>query len=338
MRVGTPEHRDLFCRTFIETHVDFEPEQLPWPELDEVNLRRLRAFPFWRYARSIEQRAGRMVTAYANIVDDPVIRAAVALQGTEETRHGRLMAHAIERYGIDAPPLDIADAPVSDEEFAIFGFGECTDSFVGFGAIALAREKKILPAALLEVFDGVMYEEARHIVFFINWWRYEEARAGRGAFGSHVVKALGYHVRAAMGTVTGATDLPPMPALDDPELSAIVKSVTPVMFLQTALAENRRMMARLDRRLHQTEGDADDRHGAAARDSHAAPARGHACAGRARAASVEQRRAAAQRGVTAQRRQRKVQAVLVVVQVEMSGKARAGELRFVPRAVRALRS
>jgi hypothetical protein len=249
MRVGTPEHRDLFCRTFIETHVDFEPEELPWPELDEVNLRRLRAFPFWRYARSIEQRAGRMVTAFAHTVEDPVIRAAVALQGTEETRHGRLMAHAIERYGIEAPPLDIADAPVSDEEFAVFGFGECTDSFVGFGAIALAREKKILPSALLEVFDGVMYEEARHIVFFINWWRYEEARAGRGRFPAHVLKALGYHFRAAMGTVTGATDLPPMPALDDPELSAIVKGVTPVMFLQTALAENRRMMARLDRRL-----------------------------------------------------------------------------------------
>jgi hypothetical protein len=249
MRVGTPDHRDLFCRTFVETHVDFEPENLLWPELDEVNLRRLRAFPFWRYARSIEQRAGRMVTAFAHTVDDPVIRAAVALQGTEETRHGRLMAHVIERYGIDAPPLDIADAPVSDEEFAIFGFGECTDSFVGFGAIALAREKKILPAALLEVFDGVMYEEARHIVFFINWWRYEEARAGRGRFGAHVLKALRYHFRAAMGTVTGATDLPPMPALDDPELSAIVKGVTPLMFLQTALAENKRMMARLDRRL-----------------------------------------------------------------------------------------
>lgn len=249
MRIGSPEHRDLFCRTFIETHVTFEPEELPWPQLEGVDLARLRAFPFWRYARSIEQRAGRMVTAFAHTVDDPVIREAVAVQGGEETRHGRLMEHVIERYGIDAPPLDIADAPVSDEEFAVFGFGECTDSFVGFGAIALAREKKILPAALLEVFDGVMYEEARHIVFFINWWRYEEARAGRGGFGSHVLKALGYHFRAAMGTVTGATDLPPMPKLDDPDLAAIVAGVTPALFLQTALAENRRMMARLDRRL-----------------------------------------------------------------------------------------
>ncbi len=244
MQVGTLAHRDLFCRTFEETHVTFEPEQLPWPELDEVNLRRLRAFPFWRYARSIEQRAGRMVSAFALTIEDPVIRATVALQGTEETRHGRLMEHAIERYGIDAPPLTIADAPVSPEEFAVFGFGECTDSFVGFGAIALARQKGILPAALLDVFDGVMFEEARHIVFFINWWRYEEARAGRDGFGAHF-KALGYHARAALGTITGATDLPPMPALDDPELAEIVKGVTPVMFLQAALAENRRMLAKL---------------------------------------------------------------------------------------------
>ena len=249
MQVGSPQHRELFCRTFIETHVEFEPEALPWPHLEGVDLARLRAFPFWSYARSIEQRAGRMVSAFAQTIDDPLIRAAVALQGQEESRHGRLMVHAIERYGIDAAPLDIADAPVSPEEFAIFGFGECTDSFVGFGAIALARSKKILPPALLDVFDGVMYEEARHITFFINWWRYEEARAGRGGFFGRTLKALGYHARAALGTITGATDLPPMPELDDPELKALVADVTPIAFLESALAENRRMMAKLDPRL-----------------------------------------------------------------------------------------
>ena len=246
MRVGTPQHRELFCRTFIETHVAFEPEELPWPHLEGVDLARLRAFPFWRYARSIEQRAGRMVTAFAKTIEDPMIRAAVALQGQEETWHGRLMEHAIARYGIDAPPLTVPDAPISPEEFAIFGFGECTDSFVGFGAIAMARKKKILPDALLDVFDGVMYEEARHIVFFMNWWRYEEALAGRTSIVANTWKALGYHVRAAMGTINGATDLPPMPELVDPELKAIVKDITPASFLETALAENRRMLARLD--------------------------------------------------------------------------------------------
>ena len=39
LRIGSPEHRDLFCRTFIETHLPFEPEDLPWPRL-EARLRR----------------------------------------------------------------------------------------------------------------------------------------------------------------------------------------------------------------------------------------------------------------------------------------------------------
>jgi hypothetical protein len=66
---------------------------------------------------------------------------------------------------------------------------------------------------------------------------------------TRTVTALGYHGRAALGTITGATDLPPMPALDDPDLSAIVAGITPLMFIESALAENRRMMSRLDRRL-----------------------------------------------------------------------------------------
>jgi hypothetical protein len=249
MRVGSPQHRDLFCRTFIETHVTFEPEQLPWPELDDVNLRRLRAFPFWSYARSIEQRAGRFVTAFSQTLADPLIRETAALQAVEETRHGVLMAHVMDRYGIAAPPMDVGDPVPCNEEFRIFGFGECTDAFVGFGAFALVREKRLLPDALLAVFDNLLYEEARHIVFFINWWRYEEALAGRDKPFARSFTSLGYHLRAAMGTAKGAAEMPSMPKLEDPELDAIVKSITPEQFLETALAENRRVMARLDPRL-----------------------------------------------------------------------------------------
>jgi hypothetical protein len=246
MRVGSPAHRDLFCRTFIETHDTREPEDLPWPELDDVYLRRLRAFPFWSYVRSLEQRAGRMVSDFAATLSDPVIREAVALQGAEEARHGRLMAHVIDRYGIEAPVVPLSDPPPRKDEFCIFGFGECTDSFVGFGAFALVREKQIFPDPLLAIFDNVLFEEARHIVFFVNWWRYEEALAGRDKPFVRTVNSMRYQVRAAMGTATGATDAPQIPKqLDDPELDAIVKSITPVMFLEAALAENRRVMARL---------------------------------------------------------------------------------------------
>ena len=250
MHVGTPQHRDLFCRTFIDTHVQFEPAELPWPVLGEVHLARLRAFPFWSYARSIEQRAGRMVTAFARTLEDPLIREAVALQGVEETRHGRLMSHVVERYGIDAPEIPIGDPPARKDDFCIFGFGECSDSFVGFGAFALARERGLFPEPLMAIFENVLYEEARHIAFFINWWRYEEALAGRDKPFLRTFASLRYHVRAILGTAQGAAEAPAIPTtLDDPELDAIVKSISPRMFLEAALAENRRVMARLDRRL-----------------------------------------------------------------------------------------
>ena len=54
-RIGSLEHRDLFCRTFIETHRPFEPEDLPWPRLEARYVDLLRAFPFWSFARSMEQ-------------------------------------------------------------------------------------------------------------------------------------------------------------------------------------------------------------------------------------------------------------------------------------------
>ncbi|MBV8368607.1 MAG: ferritin-like domain-containing protein [Candidatus Eremiobacteraeota bacterium] len=250
MLVGTPQHRDVFCRTFIDTHVPFEPAELPWPVLGAAHLARLRAFPFWSYARSIEQRAGRMVTAFARTLEDPLIREAVALQGVEETRHGRLMSHVVERYQIDVPEIPIEDPPARRDDFCIFGFGECSDSFVGFGAFALAREKGLFPEPLMAIFENVLYEEARHIAFFINWWRYEEALAGRDKPFLRTFTSLRYHVRAILGTAQGAAAAPLIPSrLDDPELDAIVKSITPLMFLEAALAENRRVMARLDRRL-----------------------------------------------------------------------------------------
>ena len=248
MRPGTLQHRDLFCLTFAETHVAFEPADLPWPVLDETLLARIRSFPFWNIARSIEQRAGRMVGAFARTIDDPVIAAAVALQGVEETRHGRLMDHVCERYGIDAPVLPIPDAPATRDDFCEFGFGECRDSFIGFGAIAIARRLHLFPPALLAIFEQVLWEEARHIVFFANWWGYEEARAGRGGWAQRTLAALRYHTAAAVGTAKGAAEVP-SGKLDLSSAAELFDGVTPVTFIEAALAENHRLMQRFDRRL-----------------------------------------------------------------------------------------
>ncbi|MBW4634015.1 MAG: hypothetical protein KME30_19550 [Iphinoe sp. HA4291-MV1] len=60
MKLGSEDHKNLFCRSFIESHLEFEPEQLPWPSLDSVALERLHGIPFWREAFCLEENARRM--------------------------------------------------------------------------------------------------------------------------------------------------------------------------------------------------------------------------------------------------------------------------------------
>jgi hypothetical protein len=57
MKLGSESHKELFCRSFIESHIEFEPEQLSWPTVDSVTLERLQGIPFWREALSTEQTA-----------------------------------------------------------------------------------------------------------------------------------------------------------------------------------------------------------------------------------------------------------------------------------------
>jgi len=47
IKVGSDAHRELFCRQFLETHELYDPAVLPWPELDDAQLDRLRSVPFW---------------------------------------------------------------------------------------------------------------------------------------------------------------------------------------------------------------------------------------------------------------------------------------------------
>ncbi len=251
VRIGSDEHRDLFCRTFLDTHLAFEPESLPWPKLEPHHVELLRSFPFWAFALSLEREAGRMITDFARTIEDPLIRKAIDLQSYEETRHGRLIEHMLARYEIDVPRVPLSNRPVDREDFVTFGFGECNDSFIGFGGFALAREKRVFPEALLGIFEHILFEEARHITFFINWWRYEEARAGRTNPFARAWRAATYQVRALMHTAQGAQGSQTVANLDltGGGSATILEGVTPLSFLETALRENRAMMARIDRRL-----------------------------------------------------------------------------------------
>src|SRR6185436_13833729 len=61
-----------------------------------------------------------------------------------------------------------------------------------------------LPEPLFEIFDMLMREETRHIVFFINWMAWQQALSGRGAPWLRGMNAARHYCRAILrllGTV-----------------------------------------------------------------------------------------------------------------------------------------
>ncbi len=210
MKIGSEAHKELFCRDFKSSHRRFEPAELPWPELDEGGLARLRAVPFWQEVFHTERRAGAIVEAFAKTVDDPLLRETIDLQGYEEERHARLIRYMIDRYGLAASEKPLETLP--DDivtAFIDFGYGECLDAFLGFGVFKIARQSGFLPDAMFSLFDVLMYEETRHIVFFVNWMAYHEVQRGRGAPPFRAAVALRFYGRALgrlIGTVRRGAD------------------------------------------------------------------------------------------------------------------------------------
>jgi len=250
MKIGSDEHKKLFCREFIASHCHFDPATLAWPDLDAAELGRLRAIPFWQEVLYTERRAGAIVAAYAATIGDPLVREAVTLQGFEEARHAELLRLMIHRYGIAAeerPP----DPPSGDlfRAFADFGYGECLDAFLGFGVFKITRRAGFLPDAMFEIFETLIHEETRHIVFFINWMAWQQVARGRGASWLRGTTAARYYARAIgrlLQTVRrgrGATDGRDFSAT---QASVFLDGFTLCSFVEECRAEHARRMRGFD--------------------------------------------------------------------------------------------
>lgn len=251
MKLGSEAHKKLFCRSFVDTHLDYDPETLPWPELEDLYLERLRGIPFWPQALATEQRAGKMVTAFAETVSDPVLRDAIALQGNEETRHGRLIGTLIRVYDIDIIEQPLTPIPEQiDTSFKDFGFEECLDSFFAFGLFAIAQEESFFPDSIFQIFDPLLNEEARHIVFFVNWFTYLQIQGGPLASLlrplatlRHYSGALGNLISMFRSSDASGTGFTAKGA------STFTQNLTPERFVSICLRENAKRMSQFDEQL-----------------------------------------------------------------------------------------
>ena len=254
IRVGSPQHKQLLSQFFIDTHREYDPEKIDWPPLSAEELRRLTGLPFWQEAVVTENVTSNTVTAAAALESDPQLKRAIAMQGFEEQRHARLLAALTAHYRIPIEfPAPYAPRDLEDD-FLFAGFGECFDSFFAFGLFALARDSGLFPAALVEVFEPVMEEEVRHILFFVNWVKARRADLPwwrRAAFrlrcGSIILKQVASRVKTARSLGGGARE-----SSENFTLTAHRDIGPPVRLrglLGTCLRENDRRMGHYDARL-----------------------------------------------------------------------------------------
>jgi hypothetical protein len=252
MQIGSEEHKRLFCEAFIASHNRYEPKDLPWPQLDDVSLARLRAIPIWTMALDIEISAGSMLQGFAKTESDPLVRDALALQGYEESRHGRMLAEMIGRYGLTVQTKE-PSKEATRRAFVHFGYDECVDSFAGFGIFKLARAARILPESLTSLFARVLEEEARHIVFFVNWIAWDRARRGLTPPYMQMVPSLVSYVAAIVRRVQGGSAMAAGGTNDGSAamglFSDVMRDLTPAKFLRACLTENDRLMRAFDPRL-----------------------------------------------------------------------------------------
>jgi len=170
LKIGSEEHKRVFCRMLLDTHDPYRPAVIPWPKLEKEAFKRLTGLPIWNIAVQIEGRASISVKTYGEAVSDPLLKEAILMDGGEEARHKEVLSKMVAFYGITLDAEPPYPAP-RDAEWAFMatGYAECIDSFFAFGLFDVARRSGFFPEELVETFEPVIQEEARHILFFVNW-------------------------------------------------------------------------------------------------------------------------------------------------------------------------
>ena len=253
LMIGSEDHKRRFCRMLLDTFDPYKPAVIAWPKLGADALQRLTSLPFWDIAVQTEGYASARVRAMADAIADPLLKEAVQLNAFEEGRHKLVLEHMIRFYGIKLAPEPIYHAP-RDAEWAFIrtGYGECFDSFFAFGLFQMAKDSGFFPPELVEVFEPVIQEEGRHILFFVNgvaWNRVQKSWPGALCFRLRGLAAL---AAGAWGRLALARAVDGGKGGDNFVVAggdALTVDMTPRKFIETCLRENDRRMERYDAQL-----------------------------------------------------------------------------------------
>ena len=128
--IGSPEHKKLLCRFFIDSHDPYKPADLPWPELDADARQRLALLPIWEEALRTEAETALAVITMGQAEKDPLLSEAISLQGYEEQRHADLLRLLTKKYKIAVPDFSSTRPDDPSWAFMRIGYGECFDSFL----------------------------------------------------------------------------------------------------------------------------------------------------------------------------------------------------------------
>ncbi len=264
-KIGSDEHGRLLCRTFIETHKPYQPRDIVWPELDEESLARLKSLPVWDEAARTEAATAVKVQTLGETEKDPILKEAITLQGYEEGRHAEIISLLTRTYGIPTAPFGEPEKPRDPTwTFLRTGYGECLDSFFAFGLFDIGRRTEYFHEALIALFDQIMQEEARHILFIVNWAAYLRARRPlplRPAFDArrawNIVAQAFDRVKGAMqmaggngeGSKNGAEEKKGTQDGFTLKSHNVFGDFTLRSFLELCLAENERRLSIYDSRL-----------------------------------------------------------------------------------------
>ena len=255
--IGSDAHRDAACRMFHDTFNPYKPSVIEWPKLDPEALRRLTGLPIWDIAVNTETKARSRMIAYGESVDDRAWSETIGRNGWEESRHKEVLSNLVASYGIALMPEPPDRLPADPEwGYLVTGYSECIDSFFAFGLFEVARRSGYFPPALVETFEPVIQEEARHILLFANWLAWHRRRLGfwrRIRFEVRVARAwifLGWERVGLARDLDGGDKPAPdnnftltgSKAVSDVDLS-------PLALMAICLSENDRRFAGYDSRL-----------------------------------------------------------------------------------------